>query len=72
MDDPALYQILHSDKEQQMPFVDCQNTRITNPRWRTAAVLEQSKNRHISATVRTIAAKFGILTQIDPLDPVDP
>jgi len=27
-------QILHSDKDHQMPFVGGPNTRITNPRWR--------------------------------------
>jgi len=26
-------------------------THITNPRWRTAAILEKSKNRHISAAI---------------------
>ena len=35
-------QILHSDKDHKMPFVDGPNTHITNPRWRTAAVLEKS------------------------------
>jgi len=44
-------QILHSDKGHQMPFVGGLNIRITNPRWRTAAILEKSKNCHISATV---------------------
>jgi len=45
-------QILHSDKDHQTPFVDGPNTHHkTNPRWRTAAVLEKSKNRHISAAV---------------------
>jgi len=27
------------------------------------------KNHHISATVRTIATKFGIMTQFEPLHP---
>ena len=38
-------QILHSDKDHQMPFVDfpTHHTHITNPRWRTAAILEKSK-----------------------------
>jgi len=36
------YPILHSDKDQQILFVGGPNTRKTNPRWRTAAVL---KNR---------------------------
>jgi len=34
-------QILHSDKDQQITFVGCPNTRITNLRWRTAAILEK-------------------------------
>ena len=44
-------QILHSDKDHQMPFVGGPHTRITNPRWRTAAILEKSRNRYISAVV---------------------
>jgi len=44
-------QILHSDKDHQMPFVGGPHTRITNPRWRTAAILEKSKNCYISAAV---------------------
>ena len=42
-------QILHSDKDHQIPFVGGPNTHIINPRWRTAAILEKSKNRYISA-----------------------
>ena len=42
-----------------MPFVGGPNTHITNPRWRTAAILEKSKNGHISATVSPISTKFG-------------
>jgi len=34
-------QILHSDKDHQMLSVGGPNTRITNPRWRTAAILEK-------------------------------
>jgi len=56
-------QILHSDKDHQMPFVGGPNTRITNPRWRTAAILEKSKNRHISGAVWPTSTKFGTLTQ---------
>ena len=36
-------QILHSDKDHPMPFVGGPNTYITNPRWRTAAILEKFK-----------------------------
>jgi len=39
-------EILHSDKDHQMPFTGGPNTPITNPSWRTAAILEKSKNRH--------------------------
>ena len=51
-------QILHSDKDHQMPFMGGPNTRITNPRWRTAAILEKSKNRYISAAVWAISTKI--------------
>jgi len=57
-----------SDKDHQMPFVGGPHTRITNPRWRTAAILEKSKNRYISAAVQAILTKFGTMMQIDPLD----
>jgi len=36
-------QILQSDKRHQMPYVGGPNTRITNLRWRTAAILENRK-----------------------------
>ena len=49
-----------------MPFVGGPHTRITNPRWRTAAILEKSKNRHISAVVQPILTKFGKMMQFDP------
>jgi len=39
---------LHSDKDHQMPFVGGPHTRITNPRWRTAAILKKLKNCYIS------------------------
>jgi len=35
-------QILHSDEDHQMPFMGGPVTRITNPRWRTAAIFEKS------------------------------
>ena len=44
-------QILHSDKDHQMPIVGGLKARITNPRRRTANILEKSKNRYISAMV---------------------
>ena len=54
-----------------MPFVDGPHTRITNPRWRTAAILEESKNPYISAAVRAILTKFSMVKQFDPLDHLD-
>jgi len=54
-----------------MHFVGGAETRITNPRWRTAAILEKSKNCYISAAVRAILTKFGTLMQFDPLDRSD-
>ena len=59
-------QILHSDKDHQMPFVGGPHTRVTNPRWRTAAILEKWKNCYISAAVRAILTKFGKMLQFDP------
>jgi len=41
---------------------------MTNPRWRTAAILEKIEKRHISATASPIAEIFGTVTQFDPLD----
>jgi len=64
-------QILHSDKDHQMPFVVSPYTRITNPRWRTAVILEKSKNRHISAVVQAISTEFGMMMQFEPLDRSD-
>ena len=63
--------ILHSDKDHQMPFVGGPNTRIANPRWRTAAILEKSKNRYISNAVWPTSTKFGTTTQFGPLEPLD-
>jgi len=44
---------------------------ITNPRQRTIAILEKSKNCHISATVGPIATKFVMLMQFVALDHSD-
>jgi len=63
--------MLHSDKDNQMPFVGDSNTRIANPRWRTAGILEKSKSHHISALVGLIAKKFPTMTQFDPLGRFD-
>jgi len=40
-------QILHSDKDHQMPFVGCPHRSVTIPRWRSVAILEKSTNRKI-------------------------
>ena len=37
--------VLHSGKDQQMLFVGGPNTRKTNPKWRTAAILKNWKSR---------------------------
>jgi len=36
-----------------------------------AAILEKSKNRHISATLLPIATKFGTMMQVDHIDRSD-
>ena len=64
-------QILHSDKDHQMTFVGGPTTRITNPRWRTAAILEKSKNCYISAAVQPILTKFGMVKHFEHLDRPD-
>ena len=60
-------QILHSDKDHQMLFVGGPHTRITNPRWRTAAILEKSRNCYIAAAVRAILTTFGTMLQYDTI-----
>ena len=54
-----------------MSFVGGLHTSITNPRWRTAAILEKSKNCYILAAVRAILTIFGMRMQFDPLDRFD-
>ena len=54
-----------------MPFAAGPHTRITNPRWQKAAILEKLKNCYISAAVRAILTKFGMRMQFDPLDRFD-
>jgi len=41
---------------------------MTNPSWQTAAILEKSKNRHISAAVWPISTTFGMATQSNHLE----
>ena len=38
----------HSDKDHQIPFMGGPNTGITNPRWRTAAILKNQKSPYLS------------------------
>jgi len=53
-----------------MPFAGGPNTRITNPRWRTAAILEKIE-KSLSAMVSPIATKFVFVTQFVPDNPAD-
>jgi len=57
-------QILHSDKDQQMPFVGGPNTCTTNSRWQTAAILEKSP--YPGRTLTVILMKFGTVMQHNP------
>ena len=58
-------QILHNDRDHQVVIARGPNTRSTNPKWRTAAILKKRPlNRHISATVWPILMKFGTMTYI--------
>jgi len=43
--------ILHTSKDHKICFMGGLEMRKTNPRWRTAAILKNQKNRNISATV---------------------
>ena len=54
-----------------MPFVGGPHTRITNPRWRTAAILKKSKNCYIAAPVEPILTKFGVVKHFEHLDRPD-
>ena len=52
-------EILHNDRDRQELVVGGPNTRPTNPRWRTAAILQNQLNRHVYATFWSILMKFG-------------
>jgi len=60
-------QILHNDGDHQVVVMGGPNRRQTNPRWRTAAILKNPLNHHISATAWPILMKFGTVTHIGPL-----
>jgi len=47
-------------------LVGCPNMLVTNPRWRTVAILKILKNCHISGTVWPIATKLCKVMHIDP------
>ena len=64
-------QILHSDKDHQMPLMGGLNARIIYQDGGRPPCWQKSKNRHMSAMVAPIATKFGTLTQFDPLDHSD-
>ena len=65
-------QILHSDKDHQNFRGWSQHTHyILYSRWRTAAILEKSKNCYISAAFQPILTKFGIVKHFEPLDRLD-
>ena len=51
-------QILHSDKDHQMPFAGGPNMRIRHPRWRTAAILE---NRTKSSAVAEMGDRLATI-----------
>jgi len=64
-------QVLHSDKDLQVPFTGGPNTRTTNSRWWTAAIL---KNRKIAISrphFDQFRSKFGKPTEVGPLESAD-
>jgi len=64
-------QILHSDKDHLLPFVGDPNTRITNPWWRMAAILE---NRKIAISPQRLTDRreiWHMVTHFDHLHPND-
>jgi len=61
---------LHTDKDHQMPFVGGPNTRNTDARWRTASILEKSKNRHLGRGSSDFDG-ISMMTQFNTLDAFD-
>ena len=57
----------HNDRDHQVVIVGGPNSRPTNPRWRTAAIMKKPLNIHVSASVWPILMKFGTVTHIGPL-----
>jgi len=62
-------QILQSDKDQQMLFVGGPNTRKTNPRWRTAAILKNRQSaispQKFDRSAQNVAWRRILAFQID-------
>jgi len=59
--------IWRNDRDHQMVIAGGPSRRLTNPRWRTAAILKKNpSNHHISATVRPILMKFSTMMHIGP------
>jgi len=56
-------EFLHNTKDHRLLIVGGSNTRPTNPRWRTAAILIRTLNRHV-AIVRPILMKFGTVAHV--------
>jgi len=58
--------IWRNDRDHQMVIAGGPSRRLTNPRWRTAAILKNPSNHHISVTVRPILMKFSTMMHIGP------
>ena len=59
-------QILHTDKDHQMPFVGDLDTRITNPIWQATAILKKMKNRYY---VQRVSSDFNEIWVTDAVRP---
>jgi len=61
-----------NDRDHQVVIAGGPNTRPTNPKWRTAAILKKKPLKlYISTTVRPILMKFGMVTHIGPLQRIN-
>jgi len=59
--------VAHVDHPKPMSYGQLEFETFKNPIWRTAAILKNKKNCHISATVRLIGMKYDVVKQVDPL-----
>jgi len=57
----------HNNRDHPMVIVGGPNSRPTDPRWRTAAIMKKTLNIHICATVGPILMKFDTVTNIGPM-----